>query len=335
MTITSKFKKLSFYVFWGVVGTGMLVLLVAAIKLRNNKTCEGFRIEIRDEGGRTGVFMDRHDVEKWLDKEIGPEHGWKGRHMMSFDLPRMEIALKKDPWVRDAQLFFDNNGILRITVTERTPVARIFTTAGNTGYLDSSGVELPLSNKQVVELPVFTGYPSRQGSMRGADSLLSVQVRRLSAYILKDSFWMNRIAQVDITPARHFELIPASGDQWIEFGDGSDCEQKFHRLMLFYKDVLIKTSPDKYSRIDVQYAGEVIATRRGAEETHIDSLQGIRNIREMIHEAQQLEADTARQQHIKPLEGNPQTEQTLTGYDLVPAGGDSADSKQKKSKPHL
>jgi cell division protein FtsQ len=177
---------------------------------------------------------------------------------------------------------------------------------------------LPLSDKLTVQLPVFTGYPAQRSKMHGADSLLVVQVRKLSAYIRNDPFWMAQIAQVDIGPARTFEMVPLIGDHVIEFGDGNDYEQKFHRLFIFYKEVLSRTGFDKYSRIDVQYNGQVIGTRRGSEETQTDSLQGMRNIRQLIRTAQQLQPDTARQQNMRPLERSQQSEQTLTGQDLVP-----------------
>ncbi len=325
MAINVNIRKLLFVVAWCVAGSCMLILLVAAIKQRNNKTCAGYRIEISGGGTEegSGLFIDKKEVEDML-AGIGTTGAsrmaakWVGRSILSFDLPRMESVLEKNAWIRDAQLFFDNNGILRVNVIEREPVARVFTTGGNSFYIDSSGVELPLSDKLTAQLPVFTGYPAQRSRLHGADSLLAVQVRNLSAYIRKDPFWMAQITQVDISPARTFEMVPLIGDHVIAFGDGSDYEQKFHRLFIFYKEVLSRAGLDKYSRIDVEYAGQVIGTRKGSEETKTDSLQGMRNIRQLIRTAQQLQPDTTRQQNMRPLEKNQQTEQTLTGYDLVP-----------------
>ncbi len=76
---------------------------------------------------------------------------------------------------------------------------------------------------------------------------------------------------------------------------------------------------DKYERIDVSYAGQVIGTRKGSGQNRYDSLQGIDNIRQLIRSAQQLQPDTVRQQNIRPLEHSTQTDQNLTNYDLVPS----------------
>jgi cell division protein FtsQ len=305
-------KKLLFITLWCVVGAFAVVLLGAAIKHKNNKTCQGYQIDIIGSAS----FMNKKEIESLL---IGAgAESWRGRHILSFDLRRIEAVLEKNAWIRDAELFFDNNGILRVNVLEREPVARIFTLGGNSFYIDSSGMQLPIAGRLPAELPVFTGFPGERTHWRGADSALSVQVRRLSGYIRTNPFWAAQIAQVDITPARTFEMVPMIGDHLIEFGDGNDYEQKFHRLFIFYKEVLSRTGFDEYSRIDVQYAGQVIGTKKGSERTRVDSVQGMRNIQQLIRSAQQFQQDTLHQQNSRPLERNTVTEQTLTGHDLVP-----------------
>ncbi|HWK02840.1 MAG TPA: hypothetical protein VNS58_04385 [Puia sp.] len=307
-------RKIFVVMFWCIAGAGVLVLLVAAIKYRNNKTCKGYKIEISGPSG--ALFIGKKEINDLLASAGAGQ--WKDRPTQSFDLRRMESVLEKNVWIRDAQLFFDNNGVLEVKVIEREPAARIFTESGNSFYIDSSGVQLPLSDKLPVKLPVFTDYPAPGIRLHGKDSLLTVQIRQLSAFIRNDSFWMAQIAQIAITSDRGFELVPMIGNHLIEFGDGEDYQQKFHRLFIFYKEVLSRTGFDKYSRIDVAYAGQVVGTKKGSEGTRFDSLQGMKNIQQMIRSAQQLQVDTVRQQNIRPLERNTQTEQTLTNYDLIP-----------------
>lgn len=314
MAIKVNIKRIFVVTFWCIAGAGVLVLLVAAIKYRSNKTCKGYKIDITGPSGE--LFIGKKEINDLLASAGAGQ--WKDKATQSFDLRRMEAVLEKNVWIRDAQLFFDNNGVLQVKVIEREPVARIFTRSGNSFYIDSSGMQLPLSDKLPVKLPVFTDYPNQGIRLRGDDSVLSMQIKQLSAFIRKDAFWMAQIAQVDITNDKTFELVPTIGNHLIEFGDGEDYEQKFRRLFVFYKKVLIHTGFDKYSRIDVAYAGQVIGTKKGSEGTRSDSLQGIRNIQQMIHTAQQLQADTLHQQNIRPLERSTQTEQTLTNYDLIP-----------------
>ena len=72
---------------------------------------------------------------------------------------------------------------------------------------------------------------------------------------------MAQVAQIDITPERNFEMIPVVGNHTVILGDGENMEQKFHRLFVFYKNVLSQTGFDKYKAINVQYAGQVVGVK--------------------------------------------------------------------------
>jgi len=314
MAVKINIRKIVSVTIWGMVGAGVLVLLVAAVRYRNNNTCKGYSIEIA--GGRSALFIDKKGITDLL-ISAGAGHGQE-RPIQSFDLRRLESALEKNVWIKKAQLFFDNNGILRVNVLEREPAARIFTSDGNSFYIDSSGVQLPLQDKVQARLPVFTGYPAPKIRLQGRDSALTAGLLQISSFIRQDSFWSAQVAQVDITADRSFELEPEIGRHRVSFGDGSDIRQKFHRLFVFYKEVLSRTGFDKYSRIDVSYAGQVIGVKKGSEQSRYDSIQGMNNIRQLILSAQQLQQDTIRQQNVKPLERTTMTEQNLTNYDLVP-----------------
>jgi cell division protein FtsQ len=324
-------RKVFSAVFWMVAGTGVLVLLVAAIRYRNSNVCKGFRIEIAGPSSSNSLYIDKKYIADIL-TAAGATKG-QNKPIHAFDLRRLEAALGKNVWIKEAQLFFDNNGILRVKVTEREPVARIFTREGNSCYIDSNGVQLPLPDKLPAQLPVFTDYPGAKVLLRGRDSALTRDILRLTGFIRSDSFWMGQIAQVVILPGYGFEFEPERGNQRIRFGDGADIAAKFHRLSIFYRQVLSRTDADKYESIDVSYAGQVIATKRGSTPTHYDSAQGMNNIRQMIRSAQQLQPDTLRQQNIRPLEQNNNlTEQNLGALDLLPGATDSSAPPKNRKK---
>ncbi|HTQ64649.1 MAG TPA: hypothetical protein VMI12_07605 [Puia sp.] len=325
MDIKANIKKILFILVWCVSGGGVLALLIAAINMKNSKTCKNYKIEFSGKG--RPIFIDQKQVIAMLAGEGSFQI--TGKKMVSFDLRRMEELLKKNVWIRDAQLFFDNNQVLRINITEREPVARVFTTEGTSFYIDSSCAQLPLPVKSSLRLPVFTGFPAEKIRLHGPDSALADQMRKLSQYISKDPFWSADIQQINITPEKTFEMVPTVGNHLILFGDGNDYEKKFRRLFIFYKNMLSKTGFDKYSRLDVEYTGQVIGTRKGSNISKSDSLQVVRNILQLIKQASQLQVDTVRQ-NIKPLEHNTVTEQTLTNYDMVGEDEDSVPKIKKK-----
>jgi cell division protein FtsQ len=243
--------------FWLVIAAGTMVLLVAAMKAQNNKTCQGQVIRIK--GKADDWFLDKWDITNMLMSQGSV----KGRPIKSFDLRKMENQLKRNVWVKDAELFFDNSRVLQVRVQERVPVARLFTVNGNSFYIDSSGEKLPLSDKFSARLPVVTGFPSEKDKLTGADSVMMRDIINISNYLLHDEFWMAQVSQIDIQPDRTFDMIPVVGNHIIEFGDGTDYEKKFKRLLLFYQQVLSKTGMDVYEKLNVRFARQVIGVKGG------------------------------------------------------------------------
>ena len=267
-------KKILLAILWVTVGTGTTVLLVAAIKKKDAAKCKQIEIKISGiENSNGPKFVDEDEILNTIKTSINGTP--IGKTIGSFDLKKIESELEKSKWVKNAELFFDNKDILNVNLQEREPVARVFTVAGTSFYIDDELKMLPLSDKVPAKLPVFTNFPSDNIVLSVADSSLLMDIKNISLAIQKDSFRMAMIDQVDITAQRNFEMIPKIGNQLIVFGSAADIEEKFNRLQLFYKNIIVKTGWAKYSVINVQYKNQVVAKIRGAEDKSADSLRTI------------------------------------------------------------
>ena len=286
MSLKKKIFRIFLLTLWVLMSAGVLVLLISASNIKSNKTCRG--IDIRISGVKEFVFLDRQDILNFIVREEGDP---KGKALAGFNLRRLETSLKKNVWVKDAELFFDNNLLLHVNILEREPVARIFTGSGASFYMDSSGYKMPLSDKMPVKLPVFTNYPAGKTGSVYNDSLLLRHIRNIAGYIIENEFWMAQVAQVDILPDRNFELVPTIGDHMIQFGNGEHVDNKFKSLLIFYQQVLKHAGFHAYNRLNVQFANQLIATRRGAIST-IDSVRAMKNIEIMITEARKTGEDS-------------------------------------------
>lgn len=302
MSINSKYtiKKILVVMIWIIIGAGTIVLLVAAIEKRNSERCA--KIEIRITGVQNNFFIDKKDVISILEKTNAGKLEKMPLH--SIDIASMEVALQKSQWIKNAELFFDNNNVLEVRITEREPIARIFTTSGSSFYIDSSLTRLPLSDKFSPRLPVFTDFPTDVIVLSKQDSNLIKDIRTLSQFINANPFWMAQIDQVDISSNRGFDLIPKLGDQLIHFGNAENCEEKFNNLLCFYKQVLTKLGWIHYSAIDLQFKGQVVGIRKGANEIKTDSLRSIQIMKALIADAQQHTNDSTNVQLDQPSDDN-------------------------------
>ena len=298
--------KWAFNVVWLAIGAGTIVLLVAAIKKKDAQHCSGVSITI--EGVDNNFFVDKKDILNSITIEVGGNPA--GKRVSAFDLRKLEAELQKDIWVKSSQLFFDNNNRLVVKVLEREPVARVFTTSGTTFYIDSSLTMLPLSEKFSARLPVFTSFPSDKMVLSHADSTLLKNILTASMAILKDRFGMALIDQIDITPQRNFEMIPKIGNTIIIFGDATDVEEKLKKLLLFYRQVIVKAGWNKYSEVNVQFKGQVVAKRKGALDISSDSLKTLQLMKAI---AENTERQTNDSLHIIVLDN----ENNTTSVDII------------------
>jgi cell division protein FtsQ len=293
-------KKIMFTIMWCAIGVAGIVLLQAAVRSQNVKKCREVQIDI--SGVNNNFFIDKADVLAIIKNFVGGNP--VGRTLESFSLRDIESNLEKDVWIKNAELFFDNNDVLQVSVDEREPAARLFSVDGNTFYIDSSLKILPLSEKFSARLPVFTGFPhSSNTGMRAADSSLLRAVLVISEQLQADSFLMAMVDQVDITAQRSFEMIPKIGNQVIVFGDAADAPEKFNKLKLFYKKVITTTGWNRYSVINLQYKDQVVARIKGAEDKSADSVRTLQ-IMQLIAERAARQAEDSVQTFIQDSEKN-------------------------------
>ncbi|MEO6253881.1 MAG: hypothetical protein ABIO79_11270 [Ferruginibacter sp.] len=288
MSVTKRYsiKNILLATLWVALGGATIFLLVAAIKTKETHRCRA--IEINIHGVSNNFFVDKKDILNAITamERTNPV----GKAIGSFNLKKMELELEKNVWIKSAELFFDNNEILQVSVQEREPIARVFTTTGTSFYIDDELAMLPLSEKFSARLPVFTNFPSDKKVLAKADSNLLIGIKTISLAIQKDPFSMAMIEQVVITAQRSFEMIPKIGNQLIVFGDATGTEAKLSKLKLFYKEIMVKAGWNNYSVINVQYKNQVVAKIKGAEDVTADSLRTLQ-IMQMIAERAQREAN--------------------------------------------
>lgn len=253
MNQSVNWKKLVIRICWTLTASGIIAFFIAGKLNKNKKKCADINIEI--SGIDKHLFIDENDIIELLTAK----RSVIGQPIHSLKLREMEEIVERNEWVKNAEIYFDNQQVLQITIEERQPIARIFQTNGNSFYLDTAAIILPLSNKVTARVPVFTGCTLQQTK----DTVLLSQIVQLAQFISLDTFLSAQVSQIDITPNNKFEIIPLIGNHVVRLGDASDFEKKLNRLSIFYKTAWIKYGINKYQILDVQYNNQVIGIKRG------------------------------------------------------------------------
>ncbi|MET0394347.1 MAG: hypothetical protein ABW019_14470 [Chitinophagaceae bacterium] len=290
MSTKRTIRKILFVMMWLAIGGGMLTLLIAAMGKQQKELCRDYEITIG--GVKTDfLFLDEAAIVQLLK---GAVHGTiKGQPKSSFDLQRMEQLLENNVWIKDAQLYFDNQAVLHVSVAEREPIARIFTAGGRSFYIDETNQSLPLSETTIARVPVFTGFPDKR-RWTSSDSALLKDITTMSQYINGHPFWTAQVAQVDLVACGpdcwEFEMIPVAGRHTVKLGNGENMTQKFHRLFAFYQQVLSRTGLDHYKVIDVRFAGQVVGAK--SDNPKIDSVKARKDVEELLEQASRIADDS-------------------------------------------
>jgi cell division protein FtsQ len=266
---------------------GISSLLVAANRKQKANTCSEVLVGIRGAGEK--FYIEQEDVVELIEKSANGS--LVNKALAEINLSKLEKALEKNAWIKNAELYFDSKDALHVWVEERQPVARVFTTEGNSFYIDSSGHRMPLLEKMSARVPVVTGFtPAKK--LNSKDSSLLDAVKQVSNFIYENAFWNAQIGQIDITADRKFELVPVIGDHIIRLGDADQISEKLERLFVFYKQVMSKTGFNTYAALDLQFNGQVVAIKKQSVSA-VDSIQLKKNIDALMNRAslQNVEAD--------------------------------------------
>jgi cell division protein FtsQ len=272
---------------WLLVISGITTLLVAANRKEKEHVCKDILIGIKGNEGK--FYVEKEDVLRLMEKTMNGS--LLQRSITTINLAKLENGLKTNPWIRNAELYFDSKDALHVFVEEREPIARVFTTQGSSFYMDSSGARMPLLDKMSIRVPVVTNFTSAK-RFDTSDTVLLQQTKSIVQFIYGNEFWNAQVGQIDITPDRKFELIPVIGDHIIKLGDGENIEEKLNRLYVFYKQVMSKVGFNKYAALDVEFKGQVVAIKKEPT-SPVDSIQLQKNIEELMNRAnmQNIEDD--------------------------------------------
>jgi cell division protein FtsQ len=254
---------------WVSIGSGMVVLLVSAVKKEQSKLCKEVIVEFKDD--LPFRMLDETEIEYTL-WPAARNSNPVGKQLVSLDLFSLEKQLEKNPWILDADLYIDQLNKLHLRVEQRNPVARLFTPEGNSFYMDEKYALLPVKLSDVISLPVFTNFYINPSLKSASDSILLKRIIGLSKFIKSDSFWMAQVEQVNINANQTFEVTTQMGDQLVQLGLRSDWQKLFSKLKLLYGRMSADGNWSKYIQIDLQYKDQAVCLKRESNYRIIDSI---------------------------------------------------------------
>lgn len=229
-------------------------------------------LKIETDNKKSGqYFVEPEDVRAQLDmkamKIIGEPAG-------SINTRLIEKLLNNDPFILNSEVYMSIDGELTIQVTQRTPVMRIITSSGDQFYLDESGAKIPLSDKYSARVPVANGnipgtyltslcrpiFENEDTSLAQKHTLLD-SLLFLVNHIRRNDFMLAQTEEIFVNEDHEFEIIPKVGKQLLVLGDISELDEKFSKLILFYKKTSGNLEWNNFSTLNLKYEGQIVCVR--------------------------------------------------------------------------
>jgi cell division protein FtsQ len=251
--------------------SGFMALIITMGFVAGNqksRTCSKINILISDEDRNS--FVDASDV---LDMLNSKGKKLTGTPMQDINTGMLEKIVNTNPFIENAEVFSTIDGIVNITVSQRTPVIRIMNASNEDYYMDESGVFMPVSEKYTAPVIVANGYifntyaekkiynldynPSDTMSGR----LMLEQLYTLANVIRRDTFWNAQVEQLYVNEWQEIEMIPRLGNHRIILGDISNLDDKLGRLMAFYRKGLNKIGWNTYRTINLKFKNQVVCSK--------------------------------------------------------------------------
>jgi cell division protein FtsQ len=214
--------------------------------LRNNVK-KVTKIEVKFEQGSNN-FLTHAMVDKLL---IQNNKTVVNQAKSAIDLYSLERNVSENSYIEKAAVFLTIGGLLKATIKQRTPMARILSSK-DSYYVDKQGIKIPLS----------ANYSARVLLVWGMESEADVQrILPLMERILEDDFLQKEIVGIVKSADDTYTFSVRSGNYKIDFGKLTDITLKFRKLKAFYNTTFDNKTIQEYKTIALKYHNQVVCTK--------------------------------------------------------------------------
>ncbi len=231
---------------------GVVVYLVFAIvemsRDDEERVCQGTRINIEQSEGQ--AFLDSQFVERLL-AQANVET--QGHLVRDIDVDRVELVLRSCPYVDSVLCYYTPEDMMCIRVIPRQPILHVMAEGGEAYYMDANGNAMPTTDFPL-DLCLATGNITQDYAKE--------HLLELAQFFNGNERWRKDIQQIYVRDSSHIELVPTVQGHIIVLGEPTDIEGKMQRLATFYEECLNKAGWNKYSIINLNYADQVVCTKK-------------------------------------------------------------------------
>ena len=175
-------------------------------------------------------------------------------------------ALNANPWIINAEASMNLNEYLDVEIEECEPIVRVYSTNGQSVYIDNDGNIYPSENQYVPRLLVVSGvkFPVKElGNVNDevyANTVLP-ETFGLVKEVLNDNYAKSCARQIHYDKKKNYIFSVNNTNIIVIFGDVNDVKVKLLKMKIFFDKMLGNPELDNYREINLNYKDQVVCTK--------------------------------------------------------------------------
>ena len=241
---------------------GLLILVWVITGLASagsrSKTVKEVRV-ILDEG-KESFFLDSESVKKILNEKNGK--ALEGSRVSDLKFSALEYELDRNPWIGNAEVFWQHDSVVTANIKLRKPVARVLAANGVSFYLDEKMRKFPVSASYPADVPLISGAVREELSPE--DTIKSMQLLGISELlneIRTNLFFASLVSEIVVDEKGEVTIFPEVGELRIKIGKPENVKEKLEGLMKFFEQVLTLTGWERYKSVDLSFDGQIVGKK--------------------------------------------------------------------------
>lgn len=196
-----------------------------------------------------GIYFINHEVVDLVLKSTHKDY--PKMQIQRISVEEMEHKLKENPYIKDAQVYVENNGALHTRIEQEVPILRVHEKQGDY-YITRDENKIPTS--PYFSAPVLLG----RGEFTPEDYKGLVE---LTEKIKNDKLLKNLIIGIQKKRENSFNLVVSDGSYILTLGSLENIDKKLKNFKVFHQEYIMKTAEMPFKVLNLKYINQIVASK--------------------------------------------------------------------------
>lgn len=227
-----------------------LIVLIGLLSFSNHlyQTRELKKIDDKIDYSQGIYFINGKVVENTL-KSTHPDYPKMQAQRIS--VKAMEDRLNANPFVKNAQVYLENNGVLHTEIEQEIPVARV-KNGKKEFYITEDATQIPMCKDFSAKVLMINGKISPKEYKK---------IVTLAHLINDDKLLKNHIIGMEKKSENSFILLVDDGSYVLDLGSLEDLDRKLRNFKVFHREFIENNAEMPYKKLSLKYSNQVVASK--------------------------------------------------------------------------